>query len=95
MPAPGYPQDVSALDAKGMRDIPHVGRSVADKVLEYLRIGRMSMVDEAGAFTEALVALPYTAEVIAGFVMSVVTGGVYAVEPGSPRRGAGGAARGR
>ncbi|MGW1642245.1 DNA polymerase/3'-5' exonuclease PolX [Streptomyces lavendulae] len=45
----GYPQDVSALDAKGLRDIPHVGRSVADKILEYLRTGRMAVVDEARA----------------------------------------------
>ncbi len=45
----GYPQDVSALDAKGLREIPHVGKSVADKILEYLRTGRMPVVDEARA----------------------------------------------
>ncbi|MEU9860172.1 DNA polymerase/3'-5' exonuclease PolX [Streptomyces sp. NPDC047971] len=43
----GYPQDVSTLDAKGLREIPNVGRSVADKIQEYLRTGRMSAVDEA------------------------------------------------
>lgn len=58
----GYPQDVSALDAKGLRDIPHVGKSVADKVLEYLRTGRMAVVDEARASVPAgvreLIAIP-------------------------------------
>ncbi|GLW01885.1 DNA polymerase/3'-5' exonuclease PolX [Streptomyces lavendulae subsp. lavendulae] len=58
----GHPDDVSALDAEGLRDIPHVGRSVADKVLEYLRTGRMSVVDEARASVPAgvreLIAVP-------------------------------------
>ncbi|GLV86949.1 DNA polymerase/3'-5' exonuclease PolX [Streptomyces lavendulae subsp. lavendulae] len=58
----GHPQDVSALDAEGLRDIPHVGRSVAGKVLEYLRTGRMSVVDEARASVPAgvreLIAVP-------------------------------------
>ncbi|MER7512389.1 DNA polymerase/3'-5' exonuclease PolX [Streptomyces lavendulae] len=58
----GHPDDVSALDAEGLRDIPHVGRSVADKVLEYLRTGRMSAVDEARASVPAgvreLIAVP-------------------------------------
>ncbi|MFC9294827.1 DNA polymerase/3'-5' exonuclease PolX [Streptomyces sp. NPDC057011] len=58
----GYPQDVSALDAKALREIPHVGKSVADKILEYLRTGRMSVVDEARAFVPAgvreLIAIP-------------------------------------
>ncbi|MFJ4320726.1 hypothetical protein ACIP46_36410 [Streptomyces lavendulae] len=49
----GHPDDVSALDAEGLRDIPHVGRSVADKVLGYLRTGRMSVVDEARASVPA------------------------------------------
>ncbi|MFJ3723009.1 DNA polymerase/3'-5' exonuclease PolX [Streptomyces sp. NPDC090045] len=43
----GHPEDVSTLDAKGLREIPNVGRSVADKILEYLRTGRMTVVDEA------------------------------------------------
>ncbi|MFD5325544.1 DNA polymerase/3'-5' exonuclease PolX [Streptomyces sp. NPDC127092] len=43
----GHPQDVSTLDAKGLREIPNVGKSVADKILEYLRTGRMSVVEEA------------------------------------------------
>ncbi|MFB7373054.1 DNA polymerase/3'-5' exonuclease PolX [Streptomyces sp. NPDC056222] len=58
----GYPQDVSALDAKGLREIPNVGRSVADKILEYLRTGRMSVVDEARTAVPAgvreLIAIP-------------------------------------
>ncbi|MEU9081517.1 DNA polymerase/3'-5' exonuclease PolX [Streptomyces sp. NPDC048357] len=45
----GHPEDVSTLDAKGLREIPHVGRSVADKIIEYLRTGRMTVVDEARA----------------------------------------------
>ncbi|MFD7320369.1 DNA polymerase/3'-5' exonuclease PolX [Streptomyces sp. NPDC059875] len=43
----GHPQDVSKLDAKGLLEIPNVGKSVADKIVEYLRTGRMSVVDEA------------------------------------------------
>ncbi|MFF5701179.1 DNA polymerase/3'-5' exonuclease PolX [Streptomyces sp. NPDC012794] len=58
----GHPQDVSTLDAKGLREIPNVGRSVADKILEYLRTGRMTVVDEARASVPAgvreLVAIP-------------------------------------
>ncbi|MEU9162863.1 DNA polymerase/3'-5' exonuclease PolX [Streptomyces sp. NPDC048424] len=58
----GHPQDVSTLDAKGLREIPHVGRSVADKIIEYLRTGRMTVVDEARADVPAgvreLVAIP-------------------------------------
>ncbi|MGP3689580.1 PHP domain-containing protein [Streptomyces sp. IBSNAI002] len=58
----GHPQDVSALDAKGLREIPGVGRSVADKIVEYLRTGRMPVVDEARASVPAgvreLVAIP-------------------------------------
>ncbi|MFD9407598.1 DNA polymerase/3'-5' exonuclease PolX [Streptomyces sp. NPDC059989] len=58
----GCPQDVSTLDAKGLREIPNVGKSVADKIIEYLRTGRMSVVDEARAFVPAgvreLIAIP-------------------------------------
>lgn len=49
----GCPQDVSTLDAKGLREIPNVGRSVADKILEYLRTGHMPVVDEARASVPA------------------------------------------
>ncbi|RSS78334.1 DNA polymerase/3'-5' exonuclease PolX [Streptomyces sp. WAC06614] len=43
----GHPVDVATLDAKGLREIPNVGKSVADKILEYLSTGRMSVVEEA------------------------------------------------
>jgi DNA polymerase (family 10) len=49
----GHPEDVSKLDAKGLREIPNVGRSVADKIMEYLRTGRMSVVEEARASVPA------------------------------------------
>lgn len=52
----GHPRDVAALDAEGLREIPGVGRSVADKILEYLRTGRMSVVDEARAAVPSSVA---------------------------------------
>src|SRR5262245_3210121 len=39
--------DISRLDAKGLREIPNVGKSIADKVLEYLATGRMPVLDEA------------------------------------------------
>ncbi|MEU2224037.1 DNA polymerase/3'-5' exonuclease PolX [Streptomyces sp. NPDC018347] len=45
----GYPADVSTLDAEGLREIPHVGRSIAEKVTEYLRTGRISLVEEGRA----------------------------------------------
>lgn len=45
----GHPADVSRLDADGLRDIPNVGRSIAEKVLEYLRTGRVSAVEERRA----------------------------------------------
>ncbi|MET9446968.1 DNA polymerase/3'-5' exonuclease PolX [Streptomyces cinerochromogenes] len=45
----GYPADVSTLDAEGLREIPNVGRSIADKVAEYLRTGRMAAVEERRA----------------------------------------------
>jgi DNA polymerase (family 10) len=42
----GYPEDVSAMDPARLRDIPQVGKSIADKVAEYLRTGGISAVDE-------------------------------------------------
>lgn len=45
----GYPADISALDAEGLRQIPNVGRSIADKVAEYLRTGTMAVVEERRA----------------------------------------------
>ncbi|MET9514614.1 DNA polymerase/3'-5' exonuclease PolX [Streptomyces sp. NPDC002994] len=49
----GYPEDVAELDTKGLREIPNVGKSVADKIMEYLRTGRMSVVEEARASVPA------------------------------------------
>ncbi|MEV6316554.1 DNA polymerase/3'-5' exonuclease PolX [Streptomyces sp. NPDC051776] len=45
----GYHADVSKLDAEGLREIPNVGKSIADKVLEYLRTGTMPSVEEVRA----------------------------------------------
>ncbi|MEW2285814.1 DNA polymerase/3'-5' exonuclease PolX [Streptomyces sp. NPDC047841] len=45
----GYPADVAALDADGLREIPNVGRSIAEKVAEYLRTGTMAVVEERRA----------------------------------------------
>lgn len=45
----GYPVDVSRLDADGLREIPNVGRSIADKVAEYLRTGHVGVIEETRA----------------------------------------------
>lgn len=45
----GYHVDIATLDAKGLRDIPNVGKSIADKVEEYLTTGRVALIDEARA----------------------------------------------
>ncbi|RZB19002.1 DNA polymerase/3'-5' exonuclease PolX [Streptomyces sp. F001] len=45
----GYHADVSTLDAKGLKEIPNVGKSIAEKVVEYLRTGRVSVVEELRA----------------------------------------------
>ncbi|MBZ9640982.1 DNA polymerase/3'-5' exonuclease PolX [Streptomyces sp. PSKA30] len=45
----GYHADVSTLDAKGLKEIPNVGKSIAEKVVEYLRTGRVSAVEELRA----------------------------------------------
>ncbi|MCT2588845.1 PHP domain-containing protein [Streptomyces sp. N2-109] len=42
----GSRADVSQLDEKGLRDIPGVGKSIADKVVEYLRTGEMPEMGE-------------------------------------------------
>ncbi|WP_058043163.1 DNA polymerase/3'-5' exonuclease PolX [Streptomyces roseifaciens] len=49
----GHHADVSRLDLKGLLDIPNVGKSIAEKVLEYLRTGRLSIVEEARAVIPA------------------------------------------
>ncbi|MEU9441541.1 DNA polymerase/3'-5' exonuclease PolX [Streptomyces sp. NPDC048304] len=45
----GYPADISKLDEDGLREIPNVGKSIADKVAEYLRTGKMAVVEERRA----------------------------------------------
>ncbi|GAA3167336.1 MULTISPECIES: DNA polymerase/3'-5' exonuclease PolX [Streptomyces] len=45
----GHPADVSKLDEDGLREIPNVGRSIAAKVAEYLRTGKMAAVEEQRA----------------------------------------------
>ncbi|MEW2414822.1 DNA polymerase/3'-5' exonuclease PolX [Streptomyces sp. NPDC046866] len=41
----GHPVDIAGLDAKGLREIPNVGKSIADKVVEYLRTGHVPDID--------------------------------------------------
>ncbi|MDT0382194.1 DNA polymerase/3'-5' exonuclease PolX [Streptomyces sp. DSM 42041] len=45
----GHHTDVSTLDARALRDIPNVGRSIADKVAAYLTTGTMPEVEQARA----------------------------------------------
>ena len=45
----GHSADVSRLDPGGLRQIPGVGKSVADKVAEFLKTGRISVVEELRA----------------------------------------------
>ncbi|MFI9722014.1 DNA polymerase/3'-5' exonuclease PolX [Streptomyces sp. NPDC052396] len=44
----GFPTDVAELDDKGLR-VPNVGKSIADKIVEFLRTGQVSTVEEARA----------------------------------------------
>ncbi|SOD60711.1 DNA polymerase (family 10) [Streptomyces zhaozhouensis] len=43
----GHTGDIGALDADGLREIPGVGASIADKIEEYLRTGRVPAVERA------------------------------------------------
>ncbi|MEU6009899.1 DNA polymerase/3'-5' exonuclease PolX [Streptomyces sp. NPDC047453] len=45
----GHPADVSHLDVAGLKEIPGVGRSIAEKVVEYLRTGNVTVVEETRA----------------------------------------------
>lgn len=45
----GHPADVSQLDIKGLKEIPGVGRSIAEKVIEYFRTGKITVVEERRA----------------------------------------------
>ncbi|MFJ5674056.1 DNA polymerase/3'-5' exonuclease PolX [Streptomyces sp. NPDC093097] len=58
----GHSADISKLDATGLREIPHVGASIAEKVLEYLRSGHVPAIEETRAAIPAgvreLIAIP-------------------------------------
>ncbi|UGQ10809.1 DNA polymerase/3'-5' exonuclease PolX [Yinghuangia sp. ASG 101] len=43
----GFGSDVAKLDDKSLREIPNVGKSIADKIAEYVRTGHIAVVDEA------------------------------------------------
>jgi DNA polymerase (family 10) len=49
----GHPADVSRLDVAGLQEIPGVGKAiaekVAEKVIEYFRIGRIPVVEDTRA----------------------------------------------
>ncbi|MFH0518105.1 DNA polymerase/3'-5' exonuclease PolX [Streptomyces sp. M41] len=45
----GHHADVSKLDVKGLKEIPNVGRSIAEKVVEYFADGSVSAVEELRA----------------------------------------------
>ncbi|MFE0250726.1 DNA polymerase/3'-5' exonuclease PolX [Streptomyces sp. NPDC059010] len=45
----GYHADVSTLDVKGLKEIPNVGKSIAEKVVEYFSSGSVSAVEELRA----------------------------------------------
>ncbi|GAA2896549.1 DNA polymerase/3'-5' exonuclease PolX [Streptomyces mexicanus] len=45
----GYHADVATLDVKGLQGIPNVGKSIAEKIAEYFRTGKVSAVEELRA----------------------------------------------
>ncbi|MYT24068.1 DNA polymerase/3'-5' exonuclease PolX [Streptomyces sp. SID7760] len=58
----GHPADVAGLDVKGLREIPNVGKSIAEKVVEYLGTGRVPDIEARRAAVpagvRALTAIP-------------------------------------
>src|SRR6266511_1187772 len=46
----GHPQDIAELDAGELRKIPNVGASIAEKIVEYLRHGRIDALEELRGF---------------------------------------------
>src|SRR5690242_8122942 len=58
----GYPEDVSALDLKGLRKIPNVGEAIAKKILDYRETGTIRQLEEVRAKipagVRALTAIP-------------------------------------
>ncbi|GAA2825399.1 DNA polymerase/3'-5' exonuclease PolX [Kitasatospora paracochleata] len=45
----GHPDDLAALDAKGLQQIPGVGKSTAEKITEYLATGRVAKLEQLRA----------------------------------------------
>lgn len=45
----GYATDVSTLDVAGLQKIPNIGKSIAEKIAEYLHTGRIGAMDELRA----------------------------------------------
>jgi len=45
----GHAAEVSRLDVKDLQQIPNVGKSIADKIVEYLRTGQVAAMDELRA----------------------------------------------
>ncbi|HET6213069.1 MAG TPA: DNA polymerase/3'-5' exonuclease PolX [Micromonosporaceae bacterium] len=45
----GHPEDVSRLDLKALQQIPNVGSSIAEKIVEYGLSGRINAVDDLRA----------------------------------------------
>src|SRR5712671_1794277 len=45
----GHPTDVATLDLAGLRQIPNVGNSIAQKVLEYLNTGEIQAMEKLRA----------------------------------------------
>ncbi|MGH3098617.1 MAG: DNA polymerase/3'-5' exonuclease PolX [Streptosporangiales bacterium] len=45
----GYHDDVGTLDAKGLKQVPNVGASIAEKILAYLHTGHVEVIEELRA----------------------------------------------
>jgi DNA polymerase (family X) len=41
----GHPTDVATLDLKGLQQVPNVGRSIAEKIVEYLANGKIEAME--------------------------------------------------
>lgn len=49
----GYHTDVSALDVSGLKQIPNVGTSIAEKILEFLHSGQVEAIEKLRAAVPA------------------------------------------
>lgn len=58
----GYPEDITGLDLQGLQEIPNVGRSIAEKIAEFMRTRQVTAVEELRAKVppgvRALMAIP-------------------------------------